>query len=185
MTPAIVECPRDAKKARLYRALENTMATVSLKLLKSHALFGGVGDADLRKIRSLLHEKSFSKGEKIICEGAPGTCLYFIAKGSVEVLKRTSAAKRAESKRIAVLRKGDTFGEMELIDAQASVATVRAIQKTVTLTLSSKDLYQIAKWNLKAFTLILMNLAREISRRLRRMDALVASSFFSRGEKKK
>jgi CRP/FNR family cyclic AMP-dependent transcriptional regulator len=161
------------------------MATVSLKLLKSHALFGGIADADLREIRSLLQEKRFEKGKNIICEGEPGTCLYFIAQGSVEVLKKTSAAKRAEAKRIAVLRKGDTFGEMELIDTQASVATVRAIQNTVTLTLSSKDLYQIAKWNLKAFTLILMNLAREISRRLRRMDALVASSFFSRGEKKK
>jgi CRP-like cAMP-binding protein len=161
------------------------MATVSLKLLKSHALFGGIADAELRKIRTLLHERSFAKGKNIICEGAPGTCLYFIAKGSVEVLKKTSSAKNAKSKRIAVLRKGDTFGEMELIDAQASVATVRAIQNTVTLTLSSKDLYQIAKWNLKAFTLILMNLAREISRRLRRMDALVASSFYSKGDKKR
>lgn len=161
------------------------MATVSLRLLKSHALFGGVADTDLRKIRSLLNEKRFSKGKKIICEGEPGACLYFISRGSVEVLKRTSPARHAKLKRIAALRKGDTFGEMELIDAQASVATVRALQDTVTLTLSSKDLYQIAKWNLKAFTLILMNLAREISRRLRRMDALVASSFFSMGEKKR
>ena len=161
------------------------MATVSLRLLKSHALFGGVADTDLRQIRSLLCEKRFSKGRKIICEGEPGARIYFIAKGSVEVLKKTSPARYAKLKRIAVLRKGDTFGEMELIDTQASVATVRALQDTVTLTLSSKDLYQIAKWNLKAFTLILMNLAREISRRLRRMDALVASSLFSGGEKKR
>ena len=71
---------------------------------------------------------------------------------------------------------GDTFGEMELIDIQPCAATVRATEDSVVLTLSNTDFHKISKMDLKSFTLIVMNLAREISRRLRRMDALLAKS---------
>ena len=60
--------------------------------------------------------------------------------------------------------------KMELIDIQPRAATVKAIKKTQVLTLSRKDLYSISKWDLQTFTFIIMNLAREVSRRLRKMD---------------
>jgi CRP-like cAMP-binding protein len=83
--------------------------------------------------------------------------------------------------RIATLKVGDTFGEMELIDVQPSIATVRTLEPTNILTLSNMDLYRISKMNLKAYTMIILNLARAISRRLRRMDALVAGSLTREG----
>lgn len=153
---------------------------VSLKFLREHALFGGIMDKDLRKIRDLFQEGHFLKGETIINEGESGDRLYFIKSGSVEILKKVSAPAGEVEEKIAVLGKGDTFGEMEIIDIQPRVATVKALTSAITLSLSNKDLYVISKWNLETFTLIIMNLAREISRRLRRMDALVASSLFSK-----
>ena len=41
--------------------------------------------------------------------------------------------------------------------------------------LGNQDLYQVSKEDMKTFALIVMNLAREISRRLRTMDTLLAS----------
>jgi CRP-like cAMP-binding protein len=72
---------------------------------------------------------------------------------------------------IADLQVGDTFGEMELIDVQPCVATVTALSDVSVLTLSNVDLYALRKRDLKAFTLMMMNLARDISRRLRAMDS--------------
>lgn len=65
------------------------------------------------------------------------------------------------------MQAGDTFGEMELIDIQPCAATVRADKKTSVVTFTNADLYTLSKWNLKTYAMIIMNLAREISRRLR------------------
>ena len=147
--------------------------------LQSHALFGGLSDEEIEDIIPLLREERFSKGECIVKEGEDGDRLYFLCEGSVEVLKEIHSPTGAVTVRLAALDEGDTFGEMELIDIQPRSASVRALDNVSTLTLSNKDMYEIYHNNLKAFTLIIMNIAREISRRLRRMDALVGSSLYS------
>lgn len=166
---------------------------ISLACLKSHALFGGLTDEELEKIKTFLKKFTFKGGDTIIREGESGGDLYFIIQGSVEILKKVnmdageSSApdngnenSELQNERIAVLKEGDTFGEMELIDIQPRAATVKALEPTVTLILSNMDLYQIQKWNLQTYTIIIMNLAREISRRLRKMDDLMASTLFYR-----
>jgi CRP-like cAMP-binding protein len=69
---------------------------------------------------------------------------------------------------------------MELIDIQPSEATVRAREDTITLVLTNQNLYRLEKASPKTFTMIIMNLARDISRRLRVMDAIAAHSRFKR-----
>ena len=155
---------------------------VDKSLLSSHSLFGGLTEKEIEKIRPFLKESRFSQGEDIISEGDVGDRIYFICSGSVEILKKAKSSQGKSTKRIATLGEGDTFGEMELIDVQPCVATVRAMEDTSVLTLSNSDLYKISKWNLKTFTLLIMNLAREISRRLRRMDDLYACYLFSHNE---
>jgi len=147
--------------------------------LRSHSLFGGMDDGDMRKITSLLKPRRFERGKLIIREGETNDTLYFIREGEVEILKRVPAGGPKAGKRIAVLSRGDAFGEMELIDIQPSPATVRTLRRTDVLTLSNTDLYGISKWNLKTYTLIIMNLAREISRRLRRMDELYVNALYA------
>jgi CRP/FNR family transcriptional regulator, cyclic AMP receptor protein len=155
---------------------------ISTIFLKSHALFGGLTDVELDKIMGFMQEKTFSTAEIIITEGESGGTLYFITQGSVEILKRVICSETGNQQsyyeQIAVLKEGDTFGEMELIDIQPRAATVKALEPTATLTLSSLDLYKIQKWNMQTYTMIILNLAREISRRLRKMDELVASTLF-------
>ncbi|MBN1522270.1 MAG: cyclic nucleotide-binding domain-containing protein [Candidatus Aureabacteria bacterium] len=151
---------------------------IGLKFLRSHSLFGGIPDEELKKIRPLLKTRHFEKNGDILQEGNLNDRLYCIYKGSVEILKKVSSLEGDVMERIAVLKKGDTFGEMELIDVQPCAATVKCLEETDVLTLSNQDLYKISKENMKTFSFIIMNLAREISRRLRRMDALFASSLF-------
>jgi CRP-like cAMP-binding protein len=158
---------------------------IGFKFLKSHALFGGLTEDEINSIRPLLKEESFSKGDTIVYEGRQAGKLFFICSGSVEILKKTDSPKGSVQRRIATLGVGDTFGEMELIDVQPCIATVHAIENTAVLTLSNMDLYKISKSNLKTYTLIIMNLAREISRRLRRADGLLADALFSEGDREK
>jgi CRP/FNR family transcriptional regulator, cyclic AMP receptor protein len=154
--------------------------SVTLNFLRSHSLFGGIIDIELEKIRDLLIEKHFPEASDIIREGEAGGDLYLIWKGSVEVLKEDPEAPDTAPVRLAILDEGESFGDMELIDIQPSVATVRAREETITLILTNGDLYSIERSNLQTFTMIIMNLAREISRRLRVMDIAAAHASFKR-----
>jgi CRP/FNR family cyclic AMP-dependent transcriptional regulator len=152
---------------------------IGYRFLKSHCLFGGLSEEEVNILRPFLKEELYSGDDEIVKEGDRGDRLYFIYEGSVEVIKSIETRRGPAAQRIATLGVGDTFGEMELLDVQPSIATIRALEPTAVLTLSNMDLYRISKINLKTYTMVILNLARAISRRLRRMDALVASSLFA------
>lgn len=150
------------------------------EFLQTHALFGGICDEDIAQIIPLLKEEHFVKGDMIIKEGDEGDMLHFIVEGSVEVIKHIDCDNKGSCRQLAVFGPGETFGEMELIDIQKRSASVRALEDVKALTLSSRDMYKLYHSNLKAYTMIILNIAREISRRLRRMDLVVAHPLYSR-----
>lgn len=144
------------------------------RFLQEQPLFGGVDDQAMQAIIPLMRELDFATGELIVTEGEDGDSLFMICKGSVEVLKAGSTATTdgGYGSRIAVLKVGDVFGEMELLDLQHRSASVRALVPVSVLALSNADLFRIYELDLPTFTLIVMNLARELSRRLRCIDEL-------------
>jgi CRP-like cAMP-binding protein len=142
------------------------------RFLQEQPLFGGVDEQAMKAIMLLMHEQTFAAGDVIIREGDDGNSLFLICSGSVEVLKAGPDAAETFGKRIAVLNVGDVFGEMELVDMQPRSATVRALEAVSALALSSGDLFRIYESDLRTFTLIVLNLARELSRRLRSIDDL-------------
>ncbi len=145
---------------------------IDLTSLHSHSLFGGITEEQIEEIRQFFKEELFSRGEFIEREGERGDRIYFITEGTVEIIKKLKF--RDGFRQLLVLSEGETFGEMELIDVQPCAASVRALADTRTLTLSNKGLYGISKLNCRIFSILIMNLAREISRRLRKEDDLLA-----------
>jgi CRP-like cAMP-binding protein len=59
---------------------------------------------------------------------------------------------------------------MEVLDMMASAATVRALESVEAASLSNAALYEIYRQDVKTFAIIVMNLARDMSRRLRNMN---------------
>lgn len=145
---------------------------VDLSALHNHSLFGGITETQISSIRNFFIMEEFGEGDFIEREGEPGDRIYFIIDGEVEILKRIE--KTGELSRIFRFTEGDVFGEMELLDVQPCAASVRALKPTKALTLTNKGLYQISKYDLKVFSLMIMNLARDISRRLRKADEIIA-----------
>jgi CRP-like cAMP-binding protein len=149
------------------------MAEIDPHSLQCHSLFGGLSDKEMAVIIPYLQEDHFDSEHDIIIEGDTGDRVYFIRQGTVDILKEhKNEDGTIELRKLAELHAGDTFGEMELIDIQCRTATVRTTTPVETLSLSNKDLYDIYHKELKIFTMLIMNLARDISRRLRKMDDL-------------
>ncbi len=139
---------------------------VGRKFLQQHALFGGFSDEDLDSVLPLLEEETFAAGEYIVREGKTGNRLYFIESGRAEVLKATEKGEL----RIGELGPGDEFGEMELIDIHPRSATVRAMDPVVALSLTNGKMLQLYEQHVEIFARLILNLAREISRRLRKAE---------------
>ena len=68
-------------------------------------------------------EEIFARGTVIFEEGQPGHNMYFILGGKVEIFRGEGDGKKV----LAVLSKGEFFGELALIDAQPRIAGARAV----------------------------------------------------------
>ncbi len=147
--------------------------SMSFTQLKACSLFGGVTESAFTSLKPYIQSSHFEAGDAIVTEGAENDRIYFIEHGAVEVTKRLCCNVETPEKLLTTMHEGDTFGEMELIDIQPCAASVRATEPTDTLSLSHRDLYKVSKLDMKTYALLVMNLAREISRRLRRMDELL------------
>jgi CRP/FNR family transcriptional regulator, cyclic AMP receptor protein len=145
---------------------------VDFDYLKRCSLFGGVTEQAFESIRPFIRRQDFAAGTVVLAEGSVNDRIYFIEHGRVEITKATTAGSGTVERHIVTMTSGDTFGEMELIDIQPCEATVRALEDTSTLTLSNHDLYRVSKVDMKTYALLIMNLARELSRRLRQTDRL-------------
>ncbi|MCX7029340.1 MAG: cyclic nucleotide-binding domain-containing protein [Spirochaetes bacterium] len=148
--------------------------SVDFDFLRRCSLFGGLTETALEHICTMMLRQRFSAGGIILSEGSVNDRIYFIEHGRVEIAKAGSSEGKPVNRHIVDMASGDTFGEMELIDIQPCEATVRAVEDTVTLSLSNRDLYLVSKFDMKTYALLIMNLARDLSRRLRHTDFLLA-----------
>jgi CRP-like cAMP-binding protein len=130
--------------------------------LQKYALFGGIAEEDINKILPLLDEEKFEANSNIMVEGKGSDKIYFIEEGSVVVVK--------EGLVLSELGKGETFGEMEVLDIMPSAATIKSISSVRLLVVSNKAFHEIYKTDLGVFSMLIMNLARDLSRRLRKMN---------------
>jgi CRP-like cAMP-binding protein len=99
----------------------------------------------------------------------PGSCLPGAPNDKIRFIIEDSVTAMNQGLTLFHFKEGDTFGEMELLDVRPSVATIKAMAPAKVMSISNRSLRQIYKNDIKAFDLIIMNLARDISRRLRNM----------------
>jgi CRP-like cAMP-binding protein len=135
-------------------------------------IFGAVPEAALRRIANLARRVDLDGPTVVFREGDQAKEMFIVLAGELEVRKR---GKDGADTRIAMLRPGDCAGEMALIDIQPRSAGVRALGPASLAVFSHADLATLYDEDPTAYTIFVMNIAREISRRLRRVDSLLAN----------
>jgi len=133
--------------------------------------FGGLPDASLNLLVSMLVERRFDAGATVVAEGEPGRSMFVVQSGEL-VVSRLGNAGRAI--RMTGLGPGDFFGEMTLIEMQNRSATVVAESSTVLYELTAQKLYTCYKADIHAYVMVMQNINRELCRRLRRADGRIA-----------
>jgi CRP/FNR family cyclic AMP-dependent transcriptional regulator len=161
MTTSVLKSSREARDIPL-----------SIVSLREIGLFGALSDEVLTHLSHTLRTVRVNVGEAIFREGdTQAREMYVVLEGEIEVTKRS---RRERDMRIAILGPTDTFGEMSLIDMQARSATVRAIAPSRLIRVTSEDMDALYRFDLKSYALIVLNIARDLSRRLRVTDGILA-----------
>jgi CRP/FNR family transcriptional regulator, cyclic AMP receptor protein len=144
--------------------------------LKESDLFYNLTPTQLEMVDSVCEESNFKEGEIVITENTREKELYLILKGEVEILVNPGlVAPRpgvsAKPEIIATLGRGQSFGEIALVDEGIRTATVRAAGKdTILLKISRERLLMLCNNYPELGYKVMYNLAIDLANKIRNTD---------------
>ncbi len=115
-----------------------TREQISVRL-REVALFQGLSQDDLAEILRISEAVRVDAGEYVFEEGERGDHFYVIVHGSIELRKATGSG----FKKLAVLRAGQAFGEMALLNQTPRSASAYALEDTYLLSVSRASFAQM------------------------------------------
>jgi CRP-like cAMP-binding protein len=122
--------------------------------LRALPLFAGVSDAGLQRIADCLGEIECEPGQVLALPGDPGSGMFVIVSGRVDVEARGASYK---------LGPGDFFGELALLDPGTErVARVRAATDVRAIALARDDALSL----IESEPQLALAMLRELARRL-------------------
>lgn len=129
----------DEKLRRIVELVEETTTERATEALRQVELFEDLDEADLEAIREASAPVRVEEGEILFEEGEPGEAFYVVLAGGIELLKGSGAGR----KKLAVMRSGDAFGEMALLNSSPRSASARALEESRLLAISRQDFEEL------------------------------------------
>jgi len=129
-------------------------------LLRKIDLFADLTDREADGVLAAMHERAVARGGTIFHQQDAAGGLYLILSGAVKISR---GGRDGREVIVAVLRQGNFFGEMSLIDGQPRSASASAAQATRLLVLDREHFQR----HVLAQPRIVAKLLRELSKRIR------------------
>lgn len=107
--------------------------------LRQVALFEGLGGSDLERILDIAESVLVEEGEYVFEEGDRGDHFFIIVRGEIELRKASGNGV----KRLALLRAGQAFGEMALLNQTPRSASAIAVSDSYMLSVSREAFGEI------------------------------------------
>jgi len=140
-------------------------------LISEIPVFNALDSEDTHILAQYLFPKELPKGGLVCKEGQHGNFLSFVTSGELEIIK-TLDNKEAV---ISVISKGDSLGEMALIDGLTRSATVRACNTSSILILRRDDFNDLLEKHPGVGIKILKGIARLLSLNLRKASSQITT----------
>lgn len=130
-------------------------------------LFEGLSRREQQEIGRVLQDKSYKKGELIFRQGNPGTGLFVVMTGSVDVQQEEEDGTILQ---LASAKPGEFFGELALLDDAPRTASAVAVDETSVVVFYRTDLLALSETRPRLGVKILMQLSQIVAERLRRTN---------------
>ncbi|MBI3181037.1 MAG: cyclic nucleotide-binding domain-containing protein [Myxococcales bacterium] len=143
-------------------------------ILRNVALFQGLTQSQLQKIGSLASERSFPASAPIFKEGDSGLAMYVIVEGKVRISKQVPGVGEEA---LAILEKGQYFGEMALIEEGPRSADAIAHVSCKLYEIPREKLDQLMFTDKELAYVVLWTFVRTLSERLRETNDKIRGFF--------
>ena len=137
------------------------------KLLSEVPLFSGLNEEQLLYITPYLRRHTYEERDIIVRRFDKGDALFILMSGKVKVVSGDGVG--VDETIIGVLRTGDFFGELSILDNEGRSADVVALESTEVLILSSEDFFTC----IHAVPEVGISLLKELAGRLRRSTSWI------------
>jgi CRP/FNR family transcriptional regulator, cyclic AMP receptor protein len=151
--------------------VEVAQPSFAVDALNRCRLFAGMSPESLDAISRTLRSRRFRRGEVLFHEGDPGDALFIVASGSVKVVVPSDDGDEAI---LSTLGRGDSLGELSLLDGAPRSASAIAIEPVEALTLPRHQFTSLLETDAAMRDALLAQLAGEV----RRLTTQVADLHF-------
>ena len=139
-----------------------TLSPGAAELLGSTRLFAGLGLEERQRLAHRASLRNYRRGEIVIHEGEPGDALFAVVEGFVKVYVTSIDGDEMV---LVTLSKGDTFGELAVIDGGVRSASAQAVEPSTLLVLTRESLLGV----LRDHPAMAVALLRSVGRLVRRL----------------
>lgn len=145
---------------------------VLLDALAATPVLAGISPEALQLLakEGIVHD--FRADEVVVREGDSGHSFYILVEGDVEVIKNLESPHAVT---LATLHSRNFFGEMCVVDPVPRAATVFAITPVRAIEVKAATLHHLFQKMPDQYAIVLLNLARDLVRRLRALDEAFAA----------
>ena len=137
---------------------------IVLSMLKVVPILDGLSSDELKEFERIVHHRHYKTGEIVFWEGEPGVGVYIIQEGTVKIYK---TLPNGSDKELTILKNGDFFGELALLDESPRSASAVALEASHILGLFRPEFFDILERKPKLGIKVTTKLAQMIGNRLR------------------
>ncbi len=145
-----------------------------LDALKNVYLFANLTTKELEQVSQICQHVHFHTGQQIFAEGTVGDKFYIVIKGTVRVGKQIPGIGEEA---LAVMKMGDYFGEMALMNNLPRSASAHAQEEVDVLTINKADFNKLLFTNRDIAYKLLWVFCRTLSSRLRETNEKLKGIF--------
>jgi CRP-like cAMP-binding protein len=159
-----------------------------VNFLKQSEIFYQFTPTQLELVGNLCQEVVFTTGDIVFQENSGSKELYVITQGEVDILISRGVSGGADKKETAVarLRRGQSFGEVALVDEGLRSASARAAQKDTHLLVIQRDkLIMLCETYPQLGYRLMYNLAADLAMKIRNTDLRIRDQLLYKPNEKK
>jgi len=152
---------------------------VELSTLNQVDIFEGLATRQLQRLAEISHEVEYHQGDMIFRENMPGDSMYIVLNGEVEIqvdprILGEDLSPDTKPATITMIRRGQSFGEVALVDEGVrSASAVCASERVHLLVIPREDFLKVCKRYPSIGYRIMFNIAADLASRIRTTDFML------------